>query len=40
MTLCIGKGEADIIALAGQTGLKVVIDDSKARKVAEDMGLK
>jgi predicted nucleic acid-binding protein len=26
--------------LAGQTGLKVVIDDSKARKVAEDMGLK
>jgi predicted nucleic acid-binding protein len=38
--LNLGKGEADVIALAGQTGLKVVIDDSKARKVAEDMGLK
>jgi predicted nucleic acid-binding protein len=38
--LNLGKGEADVIALASQTGLKVVIDDSKARKVAEDMGLK
>ena len=38
--LNLGKGEADVIALASQTGLKVVIDDSKARKVAEDMGLR
>ena len=37
--LNLGKGEADVIALASQTGLKVVIDDSKARKVAENMGL-
>ena len=29
--LNLGKGEADVIALASQTGLKVVIDDSKAR---------
>jgi predicted nucleic acid-binding protein len=37
--LNLGKGEADVIALAIQTGLKVIIDDSKARKVAENMGL-
>ena len=30
----------DAIALASQTGLKVIIDDSKARRVAENMGLK
>ena len=35
-----GKGEADVIALASQTGLKVIIDDLKARKAAENMGLK
>jgi len=38
--LNLGKGEADVIALATQTGLSVIIDDSKARKVAENMGLK
>jgi hypothetical protein len=38
--LNLGKGEADVIALASQTGLKVIIDDSKARRVAENMGLK
>jgi hypothetical protein len=38
--LNLGKGEADVIALASQTGLKVIIDDLKARKVAENMGLK
>jgi len=38
--LNLGKGEADVIALASQTGLKVVIDDLKARRVAENMGLK
>jgi len=38
--LNLGKGEADVIALASQTGLKIIIDDLKARKVAENMGLK
>jgi predicted nucleic acid-binding protein len=38
--LNLGKGEADAIALASQTGLRIIIDDSKARKVAENMGLK
>ena len=38
--LNLGKGEAEVIALASQKGLKVIIDDSKARKVAENMGLK
>jgi predicted nucleic acid-binding protein len=38
--LNLGKGEADVIALASQTGLKIIIDDSKARRVAENMGLK
>jgi len=38
--LNLGKGEADVIALASQTGLKVIIDDLKARRVAENMGLR
>lgn len=38
--LNLGKGEADVIALASQTGLRIIIDDSKACKVAENMGLK
>jgi len=38
--LNLGKGEADVISLASQTGLKVIIDDSRARRVAENMGLK
>ena len=38
--LNLGKGEADVVALASQTGLKIIIDDSKARRVAENMGLK
>jgi hypothetical protein len=38
--LNLGKGEADVIALASQTGLRVIIDDLKARKAAENMGLK
>lgn len=38
--LNLGKGEAEVIALASQTGLKVAIDDLKARRVAENMGLK
>jgi hypothetical protein len=38
--LNLGKGEADVIALASQTGSEVMIDDLRARKVAENMGLK
>lgn len=38
--LNLGKGEAEVIALADQKRLTVVIDDSKARRVAENMGLK
>src|SRR4030043_1125509 len=37
--LNLGKGEAEAIALATQAGIKVIIDDSRARRVAEDMGL-
>ncbi|MDI7260443.1 MAG: DUF3368 domain-containing protein [Thermodesulfobacteriota bacterium] len=38
--LNLGKGESDVIALASQAGLKIIIDDSRARKVAENIGLK
>ena len=38
--LNLGQGEAEVIALASQSGLKVIMDDSKARRVAENMGLK
>jgi len=38
--LNLGQGEAEVITLAGQSGLKVIIDDSKARRIAENMGLK
>lgn len=37
--LNLGRGEAEVIALAYETGLKALIDDLKARKVAEDLGL-
>ena len=37
--LNLGKGEAEVITLASQTGLKVIIDDSRARRIAENMGL-
>jgi len=38
--LNLGKGESEIIALASETGIKTIIDDLKARKVAETLGLK
>ena len=38
--LNLGRGEGDVIALASQTGAKVILDDSKARRLAENMGLK
>ena len=38
--LNLGKGEAEAITLASETGYKIVVDDSKARRVAQNMGLK
>lgn len=37
--LNLGKGESEVIALASETGVKTIIDDLKARKVAETLGL-
>ncbi len=37
--LNLGKGESEVIALAFETNLKALIDDLKARKIAEDLGL-
>ena len=37
--LNLGKGESEAIALAYEEGLKILIDDLKARKIAEDLGL-
>lgn len=37
--LNLGRGEAEVIALAYESGMNALIDDGKARKVAEDMGL-
>jgi hypothetical protein len=38
--LSLGKGESEVIALAVETGIRAIIDDSKARKIAESLGLK
>lgn len=38
--LNLGRGEAEVITLASETGMKLMIDDMKARRIAEDMGLK
>jgi predicted nucleic acid-binding protein len=38
-TLNLGKGEAEVITLAKETGMKIIIDDLKARKVAETLEL-
>ena len=40
LDLNLGRGEAESIALASEIGLKLVLDDLKARKVAENLGLK
>lgn len=37
--LNLGKGESEVIALSIETGLKTIMDDQKARKVAETLGL-
>jgi predicted nucleic acid-binding protein len=37
--LNLGLGEAEVISLANENAMKMLIDDKKARKVAEDYGL-
>ncbi len=37
--LNLGRGESEVIALAYETNFRALIDDLKARKVAEDLGL-
>lgn len=37
--LNLGRGESEVIALSSETGIRVIIDDLKARKVAETLGL-
>lgn len=38
--LNLGKGEAEVIGLAKETGMKVIMDDLKARKAAETLDLR
>ena len=40
LDLNLGRGEAESIALASEIGLRLVLDDLKARKVAENLDLK
>ena len=37
--LNLGKGESEVIALSKDTGVRIIIDDLKARKIAETLGL-
>lgn len=37
--LNLGRGESEVITLAYETNIKALIDDLKARKAAEDLGL-
>lgn len=36
----LGRGEAKVVVLAYDTGIPVLIDDLKARKLAEELGLR
>ncbi len=38
--LNLGKGESAVISLAQEMELRVIIDETKARRVAENLGLK
>ncbi len=38
--LNLGKGESEVIALASETDMKTIIDDLRARGIAEKLGLK
>jgi predicted nucleic acid-binding protein len=40
LDLNLGRGEAESIALASEMGLRLALDDLKARKVAEKLGLR
>ena len=40
LDLNLGRGEAESIALASEIGLRLVLDDLKARKVSKNLGLK
>ena len=40
MSLNLGAGEAEVIAMATETGLGVIIDDLKARVVAQTLALR
>lgn len=37
--LNLGRGESEVIALSKDTGVRIIIDDLKARKIAETLGL-
>jgi len=37
--LNLGKGESEVIALGRETGIRIIIDDLKARKVAATLEL-
>ncbi len=37
--LNLGKGESEVIALSSETGIKTIIDDLRARGIAEKLGL-
>jgi predicted nucleic acid-binding protein len=37
--LNLGRGEAEVIALASQIGTRMMVDDLRARKIAANMGL-
>jgi predicted nucleic acid-binding protein len=37
--LNLGRGEAEVLALARETGIRIIMDDEKARKVAKTLGL-
>lgn len=37
--LNLGKGESEVLALANETNMKTILDDLKARKVTETLGI-
>ncbi|MCR4343074.1 MAG: DUF3368 domain-containing protein [Patescibacteria group bacterium] len=37
--LNLGKGESEVLALANGTNMKTILDDLKARKIAETLGI-
>lgn len=39
LELGLGNGESEVIAMGVDSGIRVIIDDAKARRVAESLGL-